>query len=292
MDRRFPIVAFDAAKFSEFFGKQTKVLQAELLSGGACNSNYVVQSSKGKFVCRIYSRGNPGLEKSILDLLNDSIPAPEYLWVGDGVSVMNFIEGQHFEPTQNLMREAGRIIARLSKMEFNRPGQILSSGEIVGFDGWSSYRKSLPSFLELSPVREYLDEKTIFKLSLLLDECGDLLDSFDGCKNLVHGDFNTSNILVANDSIVGVLDWEFAHSGSSYIDMGNLMRHIPREWQRDFATGLSDEGFELPSDWLFRASLIDLTSHLEFLTSNTSDEFKNTCVECIHRLIKLNRKMK
>lgn len=288
MDRRFPIVEFDARKFSSFFGEETKLLQAQLLSGGACNSNYLVETEKEKFVCRIYNRGNPQLESAIQEFTRDLIPTPKYMWVGDGVSVLSYIEGQHFEPTKNLVREAGRMIGRLSKITFSRSGELKPDGTVVAFEGWSSYREGLLAFLDRPTVTEYLSEGTIMELRDLIDGQSELLDSFEGCHNLVHGDFRPDNILVSGDSIVGILDWEFTHSGCSYMDIGNLMRHINPRWSNDLEIGLSDEGFEVPKDWRFRASLIDLTSHLEFLTSARSKEFKRTCVERIHKLIELN----
>ena len=42
----------------------------------------------------------------------------------------------------------------------------------------------------------------------------------------MHGDVNSKNLLVDPDSlhVTGVVDWEFAHSGSPYADLGNLLR--------------------------------------------------------------------
>ena len=139
MERRHPISDFDSNQFREFFGKQTNALEARLLSGGACNSNYSVLTPTGsRFVCRIHHRGHPRVEKAVVELLSPSIPSPEYLWVGEGVSVMTFIEGSHFRPTKNLVREAGQMIARLSAITLERSGQILASGEVTPFDGWDT----------------------------------------------------------------------------------------------------------------------------------------------------------
>jgi aminoglycoside phosphotransferase (APT) family kinase protein len=42
----------------------------------------------------------------------------------------------------------------------------------------------------------------------------------------VHSDFNPKNLLVdpASARITGLIDWEFAHAGSPYTDLGNLFR--------------------------------------------------------------------
>lgn len=46
---------------------------------------------------------------------------------------------------------------------------------------------------------------------------------------LVHGDLNAKNLLLATTEddrvlVTGVLDWEFAHAGSPWADLGNLLR--------------------------------------------------------------------
>ena len=43
---------------------------------------------------------------------------------------------------------------------------------------------------------------------------------------LVHSDVNPKNVLVDPDSleVTGLLDWEFAHAGHPYTDLGNLLR--------------------------------------------------------------------
>jgi aminoglycoside phosphotransferase (APT) family kinase protein len=42
----------------------------------------------------------------------------------------------------------------------------------------------------------------------------------------VHSDFNPKNILVdpGTGEVTGLLDWEYAHAGSPFTDLGNLLR--------------------------------------------------------------------
>lgn len=290
MDRRYPIVDFEAQRFGEFFGELTSGLQARLLSGGACNSNYLVRTSKGeRFVCRIHQRGDPAVEKTIVGLLTADLPAPDYLWVGEGVSVLSFVEGSHFEPTPELMREAGRMIGSLRAISCEQRGQILASGEVVPFEGWDSFKEGLLRLLSEASRGEFLKQDLVEAVVQLVEENRGILESFDSFHNLVHGDFRPDNLLVCGDSITGILDWEFAHSGCSYMDIGNLLRHLAPEWEEDLGDGLLEAGFELPSDWRFRSQLMDLASQLEFLTSNRSAEFKRGCVSRIEMLVRARR---
>ena len=289
MDRRHPIVAFDAQQFIEFFGDLASDLDVKLLTGGASNSNYLVRTSKGEqYVCRIHARGNPFVEKSVVARLRGIVPAPEYLWIGEGASVIEFIEGSHFQPSARLMREAGQVLGQLKEISFEKSGQLLPNGEVAPFKGWGSFEEGLSGLLAQEPVENLLGKNSITKLQDLLVQHRGTLEDFDSCHNLVHGDFRPDNILVSGDKITGIIDWEFAHSGCSYMDIGNLLRHASSEREQDFATGLREGGFELPSDWRFRALLMDLASHLEFLTSGRSSDFKLKCVARIDALLKAN----
>lgn len=102
---------------------------------------------------------------------------------------------------------------------------------------------------------------------------------------LVHRDFNPTNLLAENGEITAVLDWEFAMSGPPLLDLANLCRDLPPSLQPEIAAGLADEGVELPREWPRRCRLLDLGSHLEFLTSNLSDDFKRSRVALIDQLL-------
>ncbi|HEV8245309.1 MAG TPA: phosphotransferase, partial [Polyangiaceae bacterium] len=91
--------------------------------------------------------------------------------------------------------------------------------------------------------------------------------------HLVHGDFNPTNLLIgAAGDVTAVLDWEFAHSGKLWSDIGNLLRRraefsLPVGFESVLAEGLTEGGVTLPVDWRERALFDDLSSACEFLSS-------------------------
>ncbi len=58
--------------------------------------------------------------------------------------------------------------------------------------------------------------------------CGPAQDLLDGVgrASVVHGDLNPKNVLVAPGTleVAAVLDWEYAHAGHPWTDLGNLLR--------------------------------------------------------------------
>lgn len=269
MERRLPHIAFDAKRIQPYLGGRV-VVTSELLSGGACNSNYQVSLSHGEVrVVRFYNRGSVEADRYVMNLVKDTIPVPEILHAGDGWAVMPLLPGAPLTGDDDSVRATGRALARIGRIRFPRPGQLLPGGDIkpYGFGGCEGF---IRCWLEKPEVRAWLEPGTIQCLELLIKEEASRLTEIDRESRLVHGDFNPGNILVADGGITGVLDWEFAHSGSPYADLGNLLRHLGAQAAPALETGLRDEGIMLPDDWQRRAALVDLTAQLELLTSTHS----------------------
>ena len=74
------------------------------------------------------------------------------------------------------------------------------------------------------------------------------LEELESDRRLVHGDFNPTNILIDDGAVSGVLDWEYCHSGTPYMDIGNLLRHTPAN-----TTGRSRRAWKQVG-WLFPAT--------------------------------------
>jgi hypothetical protein len=282
--RRNPVVPFDARRLAPFLGSQS-VESASLLSGGACNSNYRLRLTSGgdEVVARFYGRGSPAVDQYVLDLVGNLLPVPKILAAGNDWAVMRLLPGFPLEDDPVAVRDVGRALARVGSVRFERPGCITAGGSV---EPWPF--NELGGFVRVClakpEVRGWLGDETSLEVERLLVSEATRLDEMAGDARLVHGDFNPSNILVSGGKVSGVLDWEFAHSGSPYMDIGNLLRHQPNRAE-DLAAGLSDEGVALPDDWEYRAALVDLGSHLEFLTSAMPEEFKRGCVQRVRDLL-------
>jgi aminoglycoside phosphotransferase (APT) family kinase protein len=84
----------------------------------------------------------------------------------------------------------------------------------------------LPEFVALHREAFLHWSQTEFeRLGEVVTDAQALLDTVDRVC-LVHSDVNPKNLMVDPDTleITGLLDWEFAHAGHPYTDLGNLLR--------------------------------------------------------------------
>jgi fructokinase len=111
-------------------------------------------------------------------------------------------------------------------------------------------------------------------------------------RNLVHGDFNGSNLLVQcvpdKWCVAAVLDWEFAISGSPLNDAGNFLRYERAEGpllEPHFSAGYLDAGGRLPHDWRRLAQILDLTAICQRLTRPQPDPEVSKLVEAVRATV-------
>lgn len=109
---------------------------------------------------------------------------------------------------------------------------------------------------------------------------------------LVHGDFNATNILVDQNSkgdwhVTGVLDWEWAHSGTPIFDIANILRWedlVRPAFREHFIQSFASNGGDLPDHWYERALLTDLLNLLEMI--NTPNQLHPHQMSIVERIDK------
>jgi hypothetical protein len=286
-DRRNEYRKFDPSTIADFLGHRT-IESSQRISTGKSNTNIKLILSDGQsVVVRLYgenAQSSPEREKVIIGIIGDVVPIPKMLSNGDDWAVFDFVEGRLLEAHPEHSQAAAQVIAALSKIRFDKNGWITEMGEVVPFGFGDDY-----SLLKLGhqEVRQWLGEDRIASVGMILSIENARLRETNEQASLTHGDFNPTNILIHDGKVNAVLDWEYGHAGTPYMDIGNLLRNTAPTFHDLIGQGLIDGGFDLPADWRERAALVDLSSHLEFLTSTRTDEFKRTRVELVDSFISM-----
>jgi aminoglycoside phosphotransferase (APT) family kinase protein len=284
MDRRHPHQPFDRTLIDDFL-RGRNILSVDLLPAGKSNSNYKLVLSDGEVcVLRLYSHGDAERETYVMNLVRKLVPVPAEMARGETWSVFSFLEGEHLEQVPEHSGAAAEALARISALEFKSAGIIYADGTISPFPFGGS-KGFITEKLEDVEVRAWLGEETVDAIIAILQKEARRLAELDAQSSLVHGDFNPTNILIHRGKVSGILDWEFCHSGTPYMDIGNLLRNTASHYHRAIKQGLEAGGLSVPDDWNERAELVDVTSQLEFLTSNRSKDFKHQCAARIKKFI-------
>ena len=257
-----------------------------MLGNGKSNTSYKVLADDGAaYVLRLYSQGSPAREARVMDMVRDFVPVPAELDRGDTWSVTTFLDGDILELRPEHSGKAAEALARIASVAFDSPGWINSDGTVspFPFNGIGGY---VSDMLDQEAVLRWTGQAIAEAVVKSVADASDLIGTLNAESYLVHGDFNPTNILIKNGAVSGVLDWEYSHSGTPFMDIGNLLRHMNPRYHPLIERGLRAAGMNLPEDWLLRARLVDLTSHLEFLTTARSDAFKRECVGRIEAFLR------
>ena len=187
----------------------------------------------------------PEIDAAVLELVRGLLPVPRVLEVrrGDpaagvpgllvtehlpGVCLELLLEDLTTERQRVVGERLGEVAARLGHMVQAAPGLLEDRTLVpVPFPG---HLADLESWLAAHEERlaVALGAPATTRLAGVVARAQDLLDDVRRTC-LVHGDLGPANVLVDPDTleVTGVLDWEFAHAGSPYADLGHLLRHDP-----------------------------------------------------------------
>lgn len=219
------------------------------LPGGNSGRTFVGDAGGERVVVRLYPpdvpegarRGSPGTapetDAAVLALVRGLLPVPDVLEVrrGDaasgtpGLLVTSWLPGERGDLVLDRLPDAarlgrmggdmGRLAATLAGMPMRRPGPFvdaeLALGQFPegGLGEWVETR--LTAWSEADRAR----------LVRVAESAQARLDRV-GRACLVHSDLNPKNVLVdpATGAVTGLIDWEFAHAGHPWTDLGNVLR--------------------------------------------------------------------
>ncbi|TDU86719.1 aminoglycoside phosphotransferase (APT) family kinase protein [Kribbella voronezhensis] len=210
------------------------------LTGGYGGETYAVSAAGEDAVLRLYVRqpARAAVDVSLMRLVRGLLPVPRVLdampEVSDegppyvlterlpGMNLENYLETAGEAERQRVGEQLGELLVRLSGMPFLTFGQFVGRELVIesfGAGGLLQWFNQHVSDLGLT-------RDQVTSMEAVIDRADELAESGVDRVCLVHSDFNPKNLLVdpATAQITGLIDWEFAHAGSPYTDLGNLLR--------------------------------------------------------------------
>lgn len=235
--------------------QQTGFAGLEPMEGGWSGRTFLAEAGGERTVVRVYDpddRDGPTRDAAVLALgdaaLAGCAPVPSVVEVRDGdtaAGAPGLLLTEHLPGTRgDLLLPAldepglaaagaalGEVVARLAGTVQLRPGRFADAS--LAIEAWEPPWDAalLEELVEVLAPRLGLGDSEVRELSALCRHADDVLAGASGAC-LVHGDLNPKNVLLVRErhttdggvSVSGVLDWEFAHAGSPWADLGNLLR--------------------------------------------------------------------
>lgn len=294
-----------------------KLISRELIAGGCANLNYKIQleHENQPLILRVYLRDKDAAyrEKKLANLLKETVPVPLTHYIGEleghhfaitefmpGISLRDLLLGNASHDRSAIMHEVGTILSKITVHEFLEAGFFDKELNLISHSPSDDYLIFAKDCLQNKTVQSVLTPQTISKINQVLGQYGHLFPD-ESEKHLVHADFDPANILVHKIDgfwkVSGILDWEFAFSGSVLCDVANMLRYahkMPPEFQNAFLKGLGGGGVTLPKNWHITIQLLNLLSLLDCLKRSDPKNSPNQCSgirELIdHILSELNNK--
>ncbi|MET3683238.1 aminoglycoside phosphotransferase (APT) family kinase protein [Alkalibacillus flavidus] len=167
-------------------------------------------------------------ELEAYDILNGNVSIPEMkdYWSGDaecpGAFVLSELKGRPLtsNATPKIAYQVGVLQARMHSLR--PPAHQKLVGMKNQFPNWSHFvEQQFYSFAE--DVREILDEYLYKQAVEKFESVKHDLPPPDG-PSFIHMDFRPANIIVDEDDVTGVIDFESARFGSTEIDFTKLYR--------------------------------------------------------------------
>ncbi|WP_028661174.1 phosphotransferase family protein [Nocardioides insulae] len=212
------------------------------LDGGWSGETFLAEASGSRSVVRIFADPRhhpqaPQIQEALLRLVRGLIPVPQVLEVRradpeagtPGLLVTEFVDGVRGDLLLPDLDAQGRhrvgcalgAIARtLSRIPMLRAGTFADADlRITPYDLW------LPDWVDEYSDRLELSQDELTGLREVARAAAERLAARPrAC--LVHSDLNPKNVLLdpTTLAVLAVVDWEFAHAGHSFTDLGNLVR--------------------------------------------------------------------
>ncbi|MCL2512352.1 MAG: aminoglycoside phosphotransferase family protein [Oscillospiraceae bacterium] len=286
-ERYIPIIDIKPGELKSIFAEFDNTLAVTDFNAirlGCQNSNFAVNTNKGKFLLRFVKTGGLNNEKIAFELVHDKINVPSLLFHTtkeyaeifiyeyiDGVSLQKLIieNGQCEYPLLGQVAKAAAAIHNIPKEETAG----LAAFDVPPYELWYD------CFLDDGTARALIGEKMRERLRRLVSDKQKFISEINSYKSFIHCDFRPANMLADEHSQVFFVDWESAWRGHTLADIGQFFRY--RRFFSDAHIELFEQVYntyanrKLPGNWFELSLFRDLINPLQLLSSNQKAPLRN-----------------
>jgi len=260
------------------------------INEGCRTTNYIIETNEAqcKYILKIFFTTEKGHKKEIklLKMLkeNKDIQVPKVYKVNSHEIIENreyaiyeYVEGisigravdEGYVVKEVFIREVARSLAQIHNYRFNKAGfldeNLKLKEKLPSLTSW--YEQFMGDF-----ARKRLGNNTVEKINQIVNENKIKLDELDEDIRLVHGDFQGTNILIKDDKLSGILDWEFVMAGHPLADIAQFFRYeeyfnekLIKVFEKEYNKNSS---YKLIDEWYKLSKLRDLVNMIQLLNAN------------------------
>lgn len=193
------------------------------------NTVYVLFTTKGKFILKVFETSDPGFINYQVNIINylekKKIPVAKIMktkkkenlviYKKKRILIQEFVEGKELQKlNDNLVVEMGKILGKMTKelMKVRLTGKYVwvKDHEFKKIEYGS---RKIKNFNFNKAEKEYLKEAMTLKRKKLR-------------RGVIHGDACEANLLVRNNKLKAIIDWDDAHEDYIVLEVAVFFPHL------------------------------------------------------------------
>ena len=214
---------------------------------------------------------------------NESIPVPKIYKVSSHEIIQNreyaiyeYMEGitigqainEGYVLNEVFVRDVARYLAQIHSYKFNKVGFLDENLKLkeelfplsLWYENFMGYR-----------AQKRFGKNIVDKINSVVKENKEILIELDQDIRLVHGDFQGTNILIKDNRLSGILDWEFVMAGHPLADIGQFFRYeeyLNKNLIQVFENEYNKNStYKLIYDWYKISKLRDLANIIQLMNA-------------------------
>ncbi|WP_297427816.1 aminoglycoside phosphotransferase family protein [Clostridium sp.] len=289
-ERTFPFLEIDNTIASELFGEILEdkyITNISRINEGCRTTNYLIETNgtDKKYILKIFfsSEQNYRREIKLLNQLKENhiknIPTIYKVSTHNSIenkeyAIYEYVEGKSIGKAisdgyvfdESLIIDIAKFLAQLHSYKFKKAGFLNENLEI---------KEKLPpliSWYEMfmgDKAKQRLGKKIVNQINEIVNQNKRVFEELDNDIRLVHGDFQGTNILIRNNKLCGVIDWEFVMAGHPLADIGQFFRY-EEYFNKDLIQIFKEEynknsSYKLGDNWYKISKLRDLANLIQLI---------------------------